>query len=480
MKLNFFYQQILSFLVVIGMTIAAMGVTLFSFSRDQVLLRQEQQLNDIAHFISGQTISPEFLASMEPLLQSSNMKLFYFNADNELIYPTDEAVAIPNNQLTDEELKTLENGHDLNLRTFEMGFTEKVGDALAIFMPLTNAENQSFAGYLVIGVPSSQSDAIIDNLVHNVVKGIMIALIIAVIFSVIIAGYQNKRIRRIQEATQKIAQGDYSVRLEVSNIDEFDDLAKDFNQMAVALRESEVEIDRQENIRRQLMMDVAHEIRTPLTTMIGLLEGLRQKVLPEDKIDRSVDLMYKEANRLNRLVNENLDIEKIRSNEIVLKKSKFNAAEVLRDISLQLSETAKVKHIKFELDMPDEVPIYADYDRFHQIIFNITQNAVQFTDYGEIFMSSAFQDGETYIKIKDSGMGMTKEQVENIWERFYKADISRKNNEFGESGLGLSIVKQLVELHQATIHVESEAGVGTIFTLVFYDRETLAEKNKVE
>ena len=472
MKLNFFYQQILSFLVVIGMTIAAMGVTLFSFSRNQVLLRQEQQLNDIAHFISGQTISPEFLASMEPLLQSSNMKLFYFNADNELIYPTDEAVAIPNNQLTDEELKTLENGHDLNLRTFEMGFTEKVGDALAIFMPLTNAENQSFAGYLVIGVPSSQSDAIIDNLVHNVVKGIMIALIIAVIFSVIIAGYQNKRIRRIQEATQKIAQGDYSVRLEVSNIDEFDDLAKDFNQMAVALRESEV--------RRQLMMDVAHEIRTPLTTMIGLLEGLRQKVLPEDKIDRSVDLMYKEANRLNRLVNENLDIEKIRSNEIVLKKSKFNAAEVLRDISLQLSETAKVKHIKFELDMPDEVPIYADYDRFHQIIFNITQNAVQFTDYGEIFMSSAFQDGETYIKIKDSGMGMTKEQVENIWERFYKADISRKNNEFGESGLGLSIVKQLVELHQATIHVESEAGVGTIFTLVFYDRETLAEKNKVE
>ena len=250
--------------------------------------------------------------------------------------------------------------------------------------------------------------------------------------------------------------------------------------MAVALRESEVEIDRQENIRRQLMMDVAHEIRTPLTTMIGLLEGLRQKVLPEDKIDRSVDLMYKEANRLNRLVNENLDIEKIRSNEIVLKKSKFNAAEVLRDISLQLSETAKVKHIKFELDMPDEVPIYADYDRFHQIIFNITQNAVQFTDYGEIFMSSTFQDGVTYIKIKDSGMGMTKEQVENIWERFYKADISRKNNEFGESGLGLSIVKQLVELHQATIHVESEAGVGTIFTLVFYDRETLAEKNKVE
>ena len=125
MKLNFFYQQILSFLVVIGMTIVAMGVTLFSFSRDQVLLRQEQQLNDIARFISGQTISPEFLASMEPLLQSSNMKLFYFNADNELIYPTDEAVAIPNNQLTDEELKTLENGHDLNLRTLKWALRKK-------------------------------------------------------------------------------------------------------------------------------------------------------------------------------------------------------------------------------------------------------------------------------------------------------------------------------------------------------------------
>jgi len=147
---------------------------------------------------------------------------------------------------------------------------------------------------------------------------------------------------------------------------------------------------------------------------------------------------------------------------------------------LQISETAQAHHTKFELDMPDEWPIYADYDRFHQIIFNITQNAVQFTDYGEIFMSSAYQDEGTYIKIKDSGMCMTKEQVENIWERFYKAEISRKNNEFGESGLGLSIVKQLVELHQATIHVASEAGVGTIFTLVFYDRETLAKKNKVD
>ncbi|OYQ67515.1 HAMP domain-containing sensor histidine kinase [Aerococcus sp. 1KP-2016] len=476
MKLNFFYQQILSFLVVIAVTIAAMGVTLFSFSRDQVLLRQEQQLNDIAKFVGGQTITTDFLASMEPLLSSSNMKLFYFDANNNLLYPTEEAEEIPTNQLSDEALADLQNGKPLGLQSFEMGFAEKNGDALAIFMPLTSAEDQSYAGYLVLGVPSSQSDAIIDNLMQNVLKGIAIALIIAVLFSVFIAGYQNKRIRRLREATQQTAQGDYSVRLEVSNIDEFDDLAEDFNQMALSLEKSEVEIDRQENIRRQLMMDVAHEIRTPLTTMIGLLEGLRQKVLPEDKIDRSVDLMYKEANRLNRLVNENLDIEKIRSNEIVLSKSNFNAGDVLRDIALQLTESAKAKHTVFDVDVPDNVPVYADYDRFHQIIFNIVQNAVQFTNDGEIYLSTLFQDGKTYIKIKDSGMGMTKDQVENIWERFYKADISRKNNEFGESGLGLSIVKQLVELHKATIHVESEAGVGTIFTLVFLSRELLAQQ----
>ncbi|OYW67262.1 MAG: two-component sensor histidine kinase, partial [Aerococcus viridans] len=95
MKLNFFYQQILSFLVVIAVTIAAMGVTLFSFSRDQVLLRQEQQLNDIAKFVGGQTITTDFLASMEPLLSSSNMKLFYFDANNNLLYPTEEAEEIP-------------------------------------------------------------------------------------------------------------------------------------------------------------------------------------------------------------------------------------------------------------------------------------------------------------------------------------------------------------------------------------------------
>jgi len=111
--------------------------------------------------------------------------------------------------------------------------------------------------------------------------------------------------------------------------------------------------------------------------------------------------------------------------------------------------------------------LFADYDRFSQIIVNIIQNAIQFTDDGKISITGYAGEDESTIKIEDSGIGMTAEEIQNIWERYYKADISRKNTKYGESGLGLAIVQQLVNLHGASIEVESLPGEGTTFTLSF-------------
>lgn len=120
------------------------------------------------------------------------------------------------------------------------------------------------------------------------------------------------------------------------------------------------------------------------------------------------------------------------------------------------------------LNCPKDLTLFADYDRFSQIVVNIVQNAIQFTENGKIKVTGEFgENNESIIKIADSGIGMTAEEVENIWERYYKADISRKNTKYGESGLGLAIVQQLVNLHGARVSVESIAGEGTTFTLVF-------------
>ena len=168
--------------------------------------------------------------------------------------------------------------------------------------------------------------------------------------------------------------------------DEFDDLAEDFNKMAASLKESQEEINRQEERRRQFMADASHEMRTPLTTINGLLEGLQYNAIPENQKENAIKLMQNETARLIRLVNENLDLE-------------------------------------------------------------------------------------TIVRISDTGIGMTEEQILNIWDRYYKVDPSRKNTKYGESGLGLPIVQQLVRLHKGKINVESEPGKGTTFIISFPDVE---------
>jgi signal transduction histidine kinase len=189
-----------------------------------------------------------------------------------------------------------------------------------------------------------------------------------------------------------------------------------------------------------------------------------------------MQLMQKETKRLIRLVNENLDYEKIRSNQIVLVKQEFSAKEALENVAEQMRAKAQAKDdlIIVQVDAADR--IYADYDRFIQIMVNLTQNAIQFTKNGTITLSS-FPDGEQQIiQVKDTGIGIEKKDITSIWERFYKVDVSRKNTKFGESGIGLAVVQSLVMNHKGTVDVESNPGEGTTFTITL-PTKTALEKN---
>ena len=237
--------------------------------------------------------------------------------------------------------------------------------------------------------------------------------------------------------------------------------------MAHSLRESEKEVERQENVRRQFMMDVAHEMRTPLTTMNGLLDGLKYNMVPESRRGRSLELISSETQRLIRLVNENLDYEKIRSNQIVLVQHRFAGIGAIQAVVEQMQELAKVKNNTLRYECDKDFSVYADYDRFVQILVNITKNANQFTDNGEILVKAWNEGKKAIVEISDTGIGIDESEIKEIWERFYKADVSRKSTKYGESGLGLAIVKSLVTSHRGTISVKSEVNKGTTFRVVF-------------
>ena len=178
-------------------------------------------------------------------------------------------------------------------------------------------------------------------------------------------------------------------------------------------------------------------------------------------------MVSKETNRLIRLVNENLDYEKIRSNQVKLMKTEIELVEVLEIIKDQLEILADEKNNKILVEVEDHVMVHADYDRLVQILINITKNSIQFTENGRITLRGKAGIRETIIEIEDTGIGMDPKEIENIWRRFYKADLSRTTNPYGEFGLGLSIVKKLVQLHNGDIIVSSEQGLGTKFVITF-------------
>lgn len=150
---------------------------------------------------------------------------------------------------------------------------------------------------------------------------------------------------------------------------------------------------------------------------------------------------------------------------------RFNGTETLKNIVAQLETKAEAAGNVLVLQAEDDVEVYADYDRFVQIMVNIIQNAIQFTENGTITISLEKGYLETIIRIKDTGIGMTEQQMKSIWDRYYKVDPSRKNTKYGESGLGLPIVQQLVRLHKGKLEVESELGTGTTFTVKLPDVE---------
>ncbi|MEJ6348266.1 HAMP domain-containing sensor histidine kinase [Holzapfeliella sp. He02] len=477
--MKLFYQQVLSFLLVIVITLSIIGFSMMNFitkqTYDNTFSQLEGYADSMGHIalkkdpITGryQQIKPAFLDEFQQVMQAQNVTIRVFDEDNEQIYP--DASLTPYS-LREDVWQELQSGKSFRIQNDFMNNQPKLSAKepySSIMVPWFDGSKLKAVVWL--GSKVSSVETTIKQAQRNSIVALLASVFAGMVISLIIVWFNLSRIKKLSRATKKVGEGDFSVRIEHKDNDEIDDLASDFNKMVESLKLSDEEIKRQEARRNQFMADVAHEMRTPLTTINGILEGLRYDAIPIDSKDKSIQLMQSETNRLIRLVNENLDYEKIRNNQIKLFKTEFNGTLVLENVVEQLSNNAKKKNNKLKLLSQEPVSIYADHDRFTQIIFNITQNAIQFTENGNVDLTIYRVDHATRVKIKDTGIGMSDEQKRFIFERFYKADPSRNNVGTGESGLGLAIVYSLVNQHHGKIEVDSQENKGTTFTLTFFD-----------
>ena len=462
--MKYFYQQLFGFVSVVLLTIAACGILFYNVMSNNVYTQRSQQLQSYAKGLIATDMSDADIYKLVTFLREENVSIAMFDENNAMTYPSSSIDT--NTALTEDELNHLKNGAAINLKEVQMNFTgETVDNLITVYYPII--KNGKYKGYVALASPMSRIQTEVRELRNSMFIAFGAAIIIGIMMSFVFANYQTRRINKLRMATHKISEGDFDVKLPVESRDEFDDLIKDFNNMAHSLRESEREVERQENVRRQFMMDVAHEMRTPLTTMNGLLDGLKYNMVPESRRGRSLELISSETQRLIRLVNENLDYEKIRSNQVVLVQHRFAGIGAIQTVVEQMQELAKVKNNTLRYECDKDFSVYADYDRFVQILVNITKNANQFTDNGEIVVKAWNEGKKAIVEISDTGIGINESEIKEIWERFYKADVSRKSTKYGESGLGLAIVKSLVTSHRGTISVKSEVNKGTTFRVVF-------------
>ncbi|MFL0439306.1 ATP-binding protein [Enterococcus pernyi] len=478
--MRYLYQQLLAFCGMIAMIILIVGISFTQLTKQTIEENNYQQLFGYAESVEKTTQTfadtfPQFnqdqafqnaLELTEQVLTEQNVNFIFIDKYERVIYPT--AGVYLNFTITADQWESLRSGRQVKFTSNKNISGENQATSYAL-VPFNL--NHEFYGGLVVSQPARNIDNSVRSVTLNLFKGFIFSSIIAIIASYAFAAFQVKRINRLRNATKEVTNGNFDVQLPVNDKDEFDELADDFNKMTNSLKESRAEIEEQENRRRQFMADASHEMRTPLTTINGLLEGIEYNAIPENQRENAIKLMKNETERLIRLVNENLDYEKIRTNQISMVIKKFDGTETLKNIVAQLEAKAEAAGNQLILEAPEQLDVYADYDRFVQIMVNIIQNAIQFTENGTITVTLEKGYLETIIKVTDTGIGMSEQQMKSIWDRYYKVDPSRKNTKYGESGLGLPIVQQLVRLHKGKLDVTSELGKGTTFTVKLPDVE---------
>lgn len=256
----------------------------------------------------------------------------------------------------------------------------------------------------------------------------------------------------MSHATQRIADGRYDERLQVTGTDELAQLATRFNQMAERL-------DQVESMRRRLIGDVSHELRTPLTAIKGSMEGLMDGVLPAN--EETFQQIHFEADRLNHLVDDLQELSRVEARADQLDLRPLDVSSLVQTVTKRLAPQAQSKRIALDFDpTPVLPPVLVDEDRAIQILTNLTGNALQYTsEGGRITISAKRISDEIQISVSDTGVGIPPEHLPHIFDRFYRVDKSRSRQAGGGSGIGLTIARALVEANGGRIWAES-AGVG--------------------
>lgn len=287
--------------------------------------------------------------------------------------------------------------------------------------------------------------------------------LLAMLMSVIVSYYSAYRVVNpfveISHTVQCYSRGDFSKRIPVKGKDEAAQLGRNFNEMAEQLKSLE-------DTRRSFVANVSHELRSPLTSMKGFLEAMQDGTIPRESYDETLSIVLNETRRMTTMVNDLLDLARIESGTITLHYEIFDINELIRRTLITFE--ARLSEQNMEMDVrfaSEQCYVYADITQIGQVLRNLIDNAIKYSSGGKTVCVSTYSvRREVYVTVRDFGVGIPQEDVPRIFDRFYKVEKAHTPSPQIGSGLGLSIVKRIIEQHGQSITVRSARGRGTQFT----------------
>ncbi len=307
-------------------------------------------------------------------------------------------------------------------------------------------------GYVIAAMPADE----FVQYIHETFRTYLIsALVVLLVFSVIIyiVTYRLvKPLREMSAAAKRFAEGDFSCRIQVRGQDEVAQLEQAFNAMAISLSSTE-------DMSRSFVANVSHELKTPMTTIGGFVDGILDGTIPPDKQNYYLKIVSDEVKRLSQLVNAMLDLSRIDNGSLRINPVLVDLTDIASSCLLSFEQRIEQKHVRVEgLSECDRVEVIADRDLIGQVIYNLLDNAVKFVDEGGTITVRIEQKNNRVIcAVRNTGEGLSPEEMPRVFERFYKTDRSRSRDKTGV-GLGLYIVKTVINLHKGEITVRSVQG----------------------
>lgn len=355
---------------------------------------------------------------------------------------------------TDRQL--LLAGKSIDKLGYEERFQRQI---MAVIIPLLDGNH--LEGIIYLYLPLTTINEFTKEFAMFLLIGAVLFFIIALIFGTKWIDRLTQPLREMKVAAGRVSKGDFSTRVYIQSKDEIGELATAFNQMADSIQKADER-------KKELIGDISHELRTPISYVKGYSDALlSHMVKSEEDQEKYLQLIHREAGHLERLVADLLDLTKLESDEYQFEKSPLPLAQLIEDALQKYCSTAKEKDIKVSYELDPELIINGSEAKIEQIFQNIMDNAIRYTGQGgEITIKLYKYRDKCYLSIRDTGIGINKEDISKITERFYRVNKGRTRSD-GGTGLGLSIVDKLVKLHDGQLKIESTVGKGTVVTVIF-------------